>query len=85
MGILLFKDERHRYEGFNDGMHVFKDLNNESIVLTRTAKLHLSNTPVTLICKDGGEVEPTYQTTRVVNKELLFEILKTHGLNLSLD
>lgn len=83
MGLILFNDKNHRYEGFSDGMHIFKDLNNEAITLTREAKLHLDDTPVTLICKSGGEVEPTYQTKRNLDAREILNVLSSHGLSLS--
>jgi hypothetical protein len=83
MGIILFNDKEHKYVGFNDGKHIFEDLNHDAITMTREAKLHLDNTPVTLLCKDGGEVEPTYQTLRKLSISEVKSILKSRGLNLS--
>lgn len=83
MGAILFNDKDHKYVGFSDGKHIFEDLNHDAITLTREAKLHIVNTPVTLLCKDGGEVEPTYQTLRKLKLSEINRILKSRGLNLS--
>lgn len=84
MGIILFKDERVRYDGFDNGRHKFEGLLDDTITLTREAKLHLVNTQVTLLCKPSGEVEPTYQTKRNLTNQQIRDVLSSRGFDVSL-
>lgn len=67
MGLKLFQDDLFKYEGFELGNHVFEDLRDGSKILTPTAKYRFTESNVTLICKEDGEIDSTFNTKRNSN------------------